>query len=209
MLDEAGFPKAVIVASNDLNEEIIDSLKEQGATIGVWGVGTQLVTAYDQPALGGVYKLGAMRAPGTRDWQPRVKVSEQAVKTTTPGILQVRRYRGATGFIGDLIYDQAQLGPPAPDGATVIIDAQDPTRGKRIPPDTAFEDLLVPIFRGGRCVYECPPLAEVRARRQGQLASLHASIKRFMNPHEYPVGLEPRLHALKTELVLEARGLTV
>ena len=91
ILDEGGFPRAAIVASNDLDEHIIASLKQQGAAIAVWGVGTKLATAYDQPALGGVYKLAAIRKPGEA-WQYKVKLSEQVIKTSIPGILQVRRY---------------------------------------------------------------------------------------------------------------------
>ncbi|MFP5504089.1 MAG: nicotinate phosphoribosyltransferase, partial [Candidatus Sericytochromatia bacterium] len=91
ILDEEGFPEATIVASNDLNELIIESLKHQGAKISVWGVGTQLATAFDQPALGGVYKLSALRAPG-EDWKYKLKLSEQAIKISNPGILQVRRF---------------------------------------------------------------------------------------------------------------------
>ena len=91
ILDDAGFQAATIVASNDLDEHIIASLVAQGAKIDVYGVGTRLITAYDEPALGGVYKLGAIRdAAGA--WQPRIKVSEQTIKTSNPGILQVRRY---------------------------------------------------------------------------------------------------------------------
>ena len=90
ILDEGGFPNAVIVASNDLDEHLIENLRHQGAQIVVWGVGTKLATAYDQPALGGVYKLGALQLPdGT--WEGKLKLSEQAAKTSLPGILQVRR----------------------------------------------------------------------------------------------------------------------
>lgn len=203
MLDEAGFEKAAIVASNDLDEQIIDSLQQQGARINVWGVGTRLVTAYDQPALGGVYKLGAVRPSAGQAWQLKVKVSEQIAKTTTPGMLQVRRFVSPEGFAGDMIYDQAVLG--APSGEARIIDPKDLTRQKRFAQAALHEDLLVPIFRTGQCVYECPPMQDVRRRVQAQLVGLHAGVKRFLNPHEYPVGLESRLHELKTQLVLEAR----
>ena len=104
MLDDAGFPNAQILATNDLDETIIENLKAQGAKISVWGVGTKLVTAYDEPALGGVYKLGAVRDEGGV-WHPKVKLSEQAAKTSIPGILQVRRYETEAGFVGDMIYD--------------------------------------------------------------------------------------------------------
>ena len=203
ILDEGGFPKAQILASNDLDEHIIASLKEQGATIGVWGVGTKLVTAYDQPALGGVYKLSAIRdAPGGA-WRYKVKLSEQTAKVSNPGVLQVRRYRGADGgFVADAIYNEA-AGVPEP---ATLIDPMDPTRRKTIDRGTAWEDLLVPVFRGGEPVYAPPPLDAVRGRTADQLAGFHAGVKRFMNPHQYPVGLEKTLSDLKTELVLKARS---
>ena len=201
ILDGGGFPKAVIVASNDLDEHIIANLKEQGATINVWGVGTKLVTGYDQPALGGVYKLGAARDDDGR-WSYKVKLSEQTAKVSTPGIQQVRRFRSEKEFIGDGIFDVER---GLPDGFTMV-DPLDATRRKYFAPGTLFEDLLVPIFRRGKLVYQPPALMDVRQRAQAQLAMFHMGIKRLMNPHEYPVGLEVGLHNLKTELVLRARG---
>jgi nicotinate phosphoribosyltransferase len=201
LLDEAGFGEAAIVASNDLDEYLIETLKQQGATIAVWGVGTRLATSYDQPALGGVYKLTAVREPGAA-WRPKIKLSEQAIKINTPGVLQVRRFRDAGGSIADMVYDEG-LGPG--DGR-VVIDPMDPTRHKDVPADAAHEDLLVPIFRDGERVYESPPLADIRKRAAEQLAALHPGIRRLANPHQYPAGLESRLHDLKTRLVLEARG---
>jgi len=199
LLDEAGFPKAQILASNELDEHLISSLKGQGAPIGVWGVGTKLVTAYDDAALGGVYKLGAVRQPGG-PWKHRVKLSEQLAKVTTPGILQVRRFQNEAGFLADLIYDE-ERGP----GDQTLVDPVDVTRRKHVPPGTAFEDLLVPVFRGGRRVYASPSLAEIRQRTQLQLSKLHPGLKRFLNPHLYPAGLERGLHDYKLELVLRAK----
>ena len=95
----AGFSDAKIVASNELDEHLIASLKDQGAAIDVWGVGTKLATSWDQPALGGVYKLSAIRRDGG-PWEPRIKVSEQTAKVTTPGVLGVRRYRDDSGTLG-------------------------------------------------------------------------------------------------------------
>jgi len=201
ILDGAGFPKAVIVASNDLDEHIIASLKEQGAQINVWGVGTKLITAYDQPALGGVYKLGAIR-DASGNWAYKVKLSEQTAKVSTPGVQQVRRFRSDTEFIGDGIF---HVEAPAPDPFT-IVDPLDATRRKHLPPGTAFEDLLVPIFRAGAPVYQTPALTEVRHRVQAQIGLFHAGVKRLVNPHEYPVGLELGLHDLKIKLILQARG---
>ena len=201
LLDAAGFKKAVIVGSNDLNEHLITSLKQQGAKINVWGVGTMLVTAYDQPALGGVYKLSAIRKPdGT--WQHTIKLSEQAVKVTNPGILQVRRFRNGDEFIGDAIYDEMQSLPRK----MTIVDPADATRRKHFSPGTKYEDLLVPILRRGKLVYDLPALKDIRARAQQQLAFLHPGIKRLENPHQYPAGLELSLHELKTELILRAKN---
>jgi nicotinate phosphoribosyltransferase len=203
ILDADGFPKTAIMASNDLDEHLIASLKEQGAAITVWGVGTRLVTGGDESALGGVYKLAAVRRPGEA-WQHRLKVSEQAIKTTNPGFQQVRRFETGEGFVADIIYDEDQGLP----GDAVLVDPVDPTRLKRIPPEARAADLLEPIVRAGRVVYESPPLAAIRERAAAQLARLHPGIKRFVNPHQYPVGLSAELHDLKTRLVLEARGLS-
>ena len=201
ILDEAGFGEAAIVASNDLDEHIIASLKDQGAAINMWGVGTKLATAYDQPALNGVYKLTAIRQPGD-SWQPRVKISEQTAKVSTPGVLQVRRYRNGRRFEADMTYDES-LGVA---GDVVVVDPTDPTRRKSIAAGTSHEDLLVPVVRGGEVVYESPPIDAIRSRAREQLASLHPGVRRFMNPHEYPAGIERRLHDLRTRLILEARG---
>ena len=201
ILDKGGFPNAVIVGSNDLDEHIIESLKTQRATINVWGVGTRLVTAYDQPALGGVYKLSAIRKPGG-PWERKVKLSEQAAKITNPGILQVRRFRTEKEFVGDAIYDlEAGL-----TSEVTIVDPLDVTRRKHFEQDAAHEDLLVPIFREGKLIYQMPTLEEIRKRVQQQLQMLHPGIRRAVNPHQYPAGLELRLHEMKTQLVLKARG---
>jgi len=202
ILDEAGFTDASIFASNELDENIVTSLKDQGATINVWGVGTRLATAYDQPALGGVYKLSALRDPGG-NWQHKIKISEQTIKVSVPGVLQVRRFTGHDGFIADAIYDTLR---PIPDAWT-IIDTMDMTRRKIIPSGTQHEVLLVPIVRDGKVVYQSPPIEQVRERTNDQLSRLHAGIKRFANPHTYPVGLEQGLFDLRTELILRARGL--
>lgn len=202
LLDEAGFPGAAIFASNELDELLIQSLHDQGAQVAVWGVGTRLVTGADDGALGGVYKLGAVRDGPGAPWRPRLKVSESATKTTVPGRLQVRRYRGPEGFLADAIHD-LDLGLPA---APVIVDPLDGTRRREVPAGTPGEELLVPVLRGGRRVYQPPPLEESRARVQAQLAGFHAGVKRFVNPHLYPVGLERSLSDLRVEMTLQARG---
>jgi nicotinate phosphoribosyltransferase len=203
ILDEGGFPDAKVYASSELDEHLIESLKLQGAKIDVWGVGTKLVTAEDDPALGGVYKLTAVREPDG-PWQYKVKLSEQAVKITTPGIQQVRRFVSSSGEpIADMIFDEELGAPPSP----TIVDPADLTRRKEIPEGTGHTDLLVPVFRRGQRVYDPPPLKDVRRRTAEQLAGFHGGIKRFANPHRYPVGLERGLFDLKTHLILQARGL--
>jgi nicotinate phosphoribosyltransferase len=202
ILDGAGFTKTNIVASNELDEHVITSLKEQGATIAVWGVGTKLATAYDCAALGGVYKLAAIRRRGSDQWEHKIKISEQTAKVTTPGILQVRRFSRDGLFVGDMLYDEL-LGLPK-DGA--IVDPADPTRGKRLGDGAAWEDLLAPVFRGGRAVYAAPTLKESRARTRAQLGMLHPSIKRLLNPHEYPAGMATNLNELRLELIRKERA---
>ena len=202
ILDAEGFPHATIVASNDLNEHLIRSLKDQGAKINVWGVGTQLATAYDQPALGGVYKLAAIRKPGEA-WQYRVKLSENAIKISTPGILQVRRFHGPDQEIADAIYDVSR-GLPA--GDVLVVDPMEITHQKRVDAATPHTDLLVPVFRAGACVYDPPSLQAIQAKAQAELARFHPGVKRFDNPHAYPAGVEKGLYDFKLDLVLKAKG---
>jgi nicotinate phosphoribosyltransferase len=201
LLDAAGFKDAAILASNDLDEQTIASLKEQHAAIHAWGVGTRLVTGHDQCALGGVYKLSAIEGRNGV-WEDKLKLSEQSIKISTPGIHQVRRFRNDHGLLADAIYDIRR--PPT--GEVVIVDPTDPTRRKHIKANTPFEDLLVPVFREGKPVSAVPDIRAAQQRTQAQLSQLHAGIKRFVNPHAYPVGFELSLHNVKTELVLKARG---
>jgi len=202
ILDEGGFPGARIVASNELDEHLIRSLKDQGAAIDVWGVGTRLATAWDQPALGGVYKLSAIRRPG-EEWIPRIKLSEQTAKVTTPGLLGVRRYVRDGALAGDMVYDVRI----PPDGEAVMVDASDSTRRKVFAASDTFIDLLEPAFRDGTRVCACPELSEVRARAAEQVAALDPTVKRFLNPHTYPVGLETGLNDIRNQLVRRARNL--
>lgn len=203
LLDAAGFTDVKIYASNELDEHLIESLKDQGAEIDVWGVGTKLATAHDQPALGGIYKLSAIRRPGSA-WVPRIKVSEQTAKVTTPGLLRVRRFIGDAGmFAGDLIYDE--LAPPADE--CVAVDPLDATRRSRHCASERAEELLVPVFAAGELVYEVPPLEQSRKRTLEQLARLDARHLRFVNPHAYDVGIELGLFERKNALIVQARGL--
>jgi nicotinate phosphoribosyltransferase len=198
LLDEAGFPNAKIVATNDLDEEIISSLIDQGAKVDIWGVGTKLVTGFDQPALGGVYKLGAVRDKG-KEWKRKIKVSEQMAKTSIPGILQVRRFTSDGAARGDLIYDTLDGAPTS----TTIVDPLDSTRRTTL--RGTGRDLLVPVCRGGTLVYDVPTLPASRENTQRELALFHPGVKRLKNPHDYPVGLEERLNERRMQLVLAMR----
>lgn len=200
LLDDAGFYQTAIVASNDLDEYLIASLKSQGARITIWGVGTRVVTAYDQPALGGVYKLAALQDKEGK-WDYKLKLSEQIVKVSTPGIQQIRRYRNGEGFMWDMIYN---VNTP-PQGAATMIDPYDFTKKKKIKAGMDFEDLLVPVFSNGKQIYKVPTLEKTQERVQHQLALFPKGVKRFSNPHKYPVGLERQLFDLKTALIVKYR----
>ena len=206
LLDAAGLGYVRIVASNNLDEHTIQSLHEQGARIDMWGVGTKLVTAWDSPALSGVYKLSATRRAGETRWEPQIKVSDQAFKTTLPGLLAVRRYSDDKGILlGDMVYDE-QL--PPRDG--LIIDAQDELRRKDLS-GYDFVELLEPCVRGGEVVdaarARCTPQEAQRHTREG-LAHLHPTLKRLLNPHNYPVGLERALFQQRADIIRQARAIS-
>ncbi len=199
LLDEAGFPDAKISASNDLDEQLIASLHEQGARIDVFGVGTRLVTGFDQPALGGVYKLGAS-LDDTGAWRESIKLSEQPIKISNPGILAVKRLRRGGELVGDVIYDElAGFAGPA------LYDLEDPTRPPLEPAFDAADDLLVRYLDAGRPVREPDDLAAARARAAAELAQLSPRTRRFLNPQPYAVGLDRHVHTRKQALIAEAR----
>ena len=156
MLDAAGFEATRIVASNDLDEGTIGSLKGQGARIDTWGVGTRLATCYDQPALGAVYKLTAIRdADGS--WRYPVKASDQLEKVSIPGILGVRRYSGADGlFRADGIYDEAM----GLDAGDTIICPWNLLKRRQVDGGDTVEELLQPVLRNGDRVTPAPSLED-------------------------------------------------
>ncbi|WP_353571645.1 nicotinate phosphoribosyltransferase [Candidatus Albibeggiatoa sp. nov. BB20] len=198
MLDNAGFPEAKIVASNDLNELLITELKQNGAKIDVWGVGTQLATAYDQPALGGVYKLSAIRENEEQAWQYRLKISEQAVKTSNPGIIQVKRFQDKQQrFVIDMMYDE----PHTPQSPVQYVPLGD---NQPLELNSALhgEDLLQPVIRQGTLLQDLPELAQVRARVQQQLQQLPDG-DNVQTP--YPVSLEWHYHQLKQNLMQQVQ----
>jgi nicotinate phosphoribosyltransferase len=147
-----------------------------------------------------------VRRPGG-SWQHKIKLSEQAIKVSTPGLQQVRRFSDEKEFLADMIYDAESGIVSQTKQGCVMIDPTDVTRQKRIPASTPHTDLLVPVFREGKCVYQSPPVEAIRQHVRSQEAKFHRGIRRFVNPHRYPVGLERGLHELKMRLVLAARGL--
>lgn len=203
LLDKAGLTDVTIFASNDLDEYTIHSLHDQGARIDAWGVGTRLATAFDQPALGGVYKLCAKREPG-KDWVPSLKLSEQTKKSTLPGILSIRRYLGADGImVGDMIFDRGM--PPVDD---LIIDPFDELRQKDLS-GCSYVELLEPLARAGKVVLSSSDVDALEARQRTieNLKQLHSSNKRFLNPHSYPVGLETQLLRQRDSLIRASRSI--
>jgi nicotinate phosphoribosyltransferase len=216
-LDAAGFTNTKIVASNDLDEEIIASLIDQGAAVDTWGVGTKLVTGHNQGALGGVYKLSAIKRATDKNFVPRLKLSEQAVKISTPGKQQVRRFYGEgndSRFVADMVYDllaeefEREEKQDRKGDNFVLVDPMDVTRRKTVSSDSAFEDLLKPVFRQGKLKARLASLEESRQFCQKRLRFFHPAILRMLNPHQYPVGLEAGLMRNKLELVMKERGIT-
>ena len=200
LLDAAGFPEAKIMASNELDEYLINDLKHQGAKVNVWGVGTNLVTGKEQPALDGVYKLSAIKDEHGK-WQNRVKISEQLVKVTNPGILQVRRFYNDEGYLGDMMYDIHS----AVHAENKCVDPLDPTSWQTFSSEMKYQDLLIPVVRGGKRVYTSPPLHEIRERAMRELSRLSPAMRRFLHPQPYFVGLEKSLYETKLSLIRELK----
>ena len=203
-LDEAGLSDCGIVLSNDLDEYTIQSLRDQGASVTSYGVGTKLATAYDQPTLGGVYKLSATKNAGEAVWRDRIKITEQAAKLTVPGVLDVRRYYHEDGRLaGDMVFD-ANHGVSERE---LIVDPSDSLR-RKVLSGKRFETLLAPLARSGKAVLEAGDRDALSARERAfaQVATLDESQKRMLNPHSYPVGLECGLFERRNNLVVQLRG---
>ena len=206
MLDEAGLTDCGIVLSNDLDEYTIRYIRDEGAQVMSWGVGTKLATAYDQPSLGGVYKLSATRENGESAWIDHVKISESSAKLTTPGVLNVRRYYFEDGRIaGDMVFDTNA----AVNEGEVIVDPMDGLRRKDLSGKT-WRELLIPLARAGKTVLsdEFRSAKAAQARTKQGLATLDESQKRTLNPHTYPVGLDKDLFDRRRDLVAQLRGIS-
>jgi nicotinate phosphoribosyltransferase len=178
------------------------------------------VTGNDQSALGGVYKLSAIEDHQTRSadnprsvsdpslctaihWRPVMKLSEQPIKNSIPGKMQVRRYFRDDGTaLADVIYNELAM-PAEP---WTAIDPADPTRPITHRGHTQFRDLLIPLMRQGQSCAGLPGLPDIQRHAARELATLHAGIRRFDHPHRYPVGLEQSLHELRQQLMIEGRA---
>jgi nicotinate phosphoribosyltransferase len=200
LLDQSGFPSAKIMASNELDEQMISDLKQQGAKVTAWGVGTNLVTGKDQPALDGVYKLSAIKDEDGK-WQYKLKISEQLAKVTNPGIHQVRRYWDERGNFADMIYDVHSVLP----SEINAIDPLEPTHLQRLSCDMKYKDLLVPILRKGKRIYQVPPLKEIRKKAFSELSQFDPAMRRLLHPQPYFVGLEKSLYETKLSLIQELK----
>lgn len=206
LLDAAGFEDAYISASSDLDEYLIDSLKTQGAKISSWGVGTNLITSKDCPAFGGVYKLAAVQDAETGEFIPKIKLSENTEKITNPGNKTIYRiYDRQTGKIrADLICLADETFDEKKD--MIIFDPLETWKKTKIHANTyTLRELLVPVFKGGECVYTSPSVMEIRDICTKEKDTLWDETKRLVNPHEVYVDLSDKLYKIKSEL-LEKMG---
>ncbi|WP_079547229.1 nicotinate phosphoribosyltransferase [Christensenella massiliensis] len=202
MLDEAGFPAARVFASSDLDEYTIADLKQQGAKIDVWGVGTRLITGHDHPALGGVYKLCANTEDGKM--VPKLKISENVWKITNPGIKKVARIYGKKDHmaIADLIMlEHETIDETKP---LTIFDPIE-TWKKMTVTDYEIRELLVPVFEDGKQVYRSPSLKEIQDYAANDMATFWDEFKRIKRPHLYKVDLSDELYNLKKKLLNEQK----
>lgn len=205
MLDDAGLHDVGIMLTNDLDEMLIQSILEEGAPVDIWGVGTKLATAFDQPTLGGVYKLTAIKEEPDAAWSDRLKISESMTKLTTPGVLDVRRYFHEDGTIaGDMVFDV--FDEPDEGEGEVIVDPMDALRQKKLG-GMRFTTLLRPLFAEGEVKISMGGTSALTAqmRAKEQLAMLDETQLRMLNPHTYPVGLERKLHSRRQRLVAQLR----
>ncbi len=204
MLAAAGFDDATIAASSDLDEYLIDSLKAQDARINSWGVGTNLITSKDNPAFGGVYKLAAVKDAGSNTFVPKIKLSENTEKVTNPGNKTVYRiYSKSTGKIkADLICLADERFDP--EETMIIFDPVDTWKKTKVLGGTyELRELLIPVIKEGRRVYDSPSVMELRAFCQKEQNTLWDESRRLVNPNKVYVDLSQKLYDLKKELLEE------
>ena len=199
MLDEAGWETCTISASNSLDEELIRDLLLQGAKIDAFGVGERLITSRSEPVFGGVYKLAAIEEEDG-SITPKIKISENAAKITTPHFKKV--YRIFSKDTGKAEADLICLHDEEID-FTQPLELFDPdaTWKRKVYTDIEARELMVPIFQGGELVYQVPDLQTSRAYCQRQVDALWDEVKRFENPHNYYVDLSQKLWDIKQSLL--------
>ncbi|MBS4869281.1 MAG: nicotinate phosphoribosyltransferase [Eubacterium sp.] len=203
MLDDAGFKTAVISASNDLDENLIESLKlQQGAEITSWGVGTHLITAKDCPSLGGVYKLAAIMQNGK--FIPKIKLSENTEKVTNPGnkkIIRVyekqhNKIKADIICLADEIFDENEN--------LTIFDPKEPWKKTVMEAGTyTLRELMIPLFKNGQCVYKSKSVMEIRDYCASELGTLWNEVRRLVNPHNVYVDLSKKLYDTKLNILKE------
>lgn len=202
MLDEAGFTDAIICASSDLDELLIKSLKDQGATVNSWGVGTNLITSKDCPAFGGVYKLSGVY--GKNGLDPKIKLSENSVKITNPGNKTVYRiYDKESGkSVADVItLADEQMPDPETEDFTIFDPISTWKKTTFRAGEYELREILVPVFKNGKCVYDLPSVQDIKKYCAKEMEELWDEVKRFENPHTYYVDLSRRLYDLKMVLI--------
>lgn len=203
MLDEAGFPDCDIVASNSLDEYIIRDILLQGGEVDSFGVGERLITAKSDPVFGGVYKLAAVEENG--EIIPKIKVSENVEKITNPGYKAPwRLFERKTGkAIADVITLADEV---IDDTKPYEIFHPEYTWKRKTVTDFVAKRLQVPIFIGGKCVYECPSVQEIQRYCEEQIATLWDEMLRFEHPHKYYIDLSPKLWQMKSALLEKYSG---
>ena len=202
-LDEAGFPNAHIYASNDLDEKTITSLKMQGAKIDAWGVGTKLITAYDQPALGAVYKMVAMEN-ASGELEDTIKISSNAEKVSTPGQKQVWRITRKSDGKSEGDYVALLDEQPQNQDELYMFHPQYTYINKTVR-DYQARPLLREIFADGKQVYELPSLETVRDYSRERLSNLWNEYKRDLNPQDYPVDLSQKCYDNRMRMIKKVR----
>ncbi len=202
-LDEAGLTHAAVVVSGDLDEFRIRDLKARGACVNAWGVGTRLVTAFDEPALSVVYKLSAV-VDEQGAWVDRAKISNDRAKRSLPGLPQVRRWYAGDRAVCDVIYDRRD-GPPEATDAARRFRSGDETRELLRGGDCRGEDLLVPLLEEGRPVQPANALEAIREYARTQLASLPDGLRRLERPDRHPVVLSEALRRRRRAAAAMAR----
>ena len=209
MLDAAGFHDAIISASSDLDENLISSLKTQGAAINSWGVGTKMITCQDCPAFGGVYKLAALQDPTSNDFVPKIKLSENTEKVTNPG--NKTTYRIYDKKNHKMIADMIALTDEeySSDQPLLLFDPIDTWKKTHLAPNSyTIRELPVQVFQKGECIYTSPSVMEIQAICRQELDTLWEEAKRLTNPHRAHIDLSSKLYELKASLLEDVDHMT-